>query len=86
MAILEHYLKLSFNITIIIKDSYKVKDFDDLLKDVVRASITWSKIPFTQKVHLSHTKDFYSGVTDLETMIESWSEQILTSLDLLMNE
>lgn len=32
------------------------------------------------------TKDFYSGVTDLETMIESWSEQILNSLDSLMNE
>lgn len=72
--------------TLIVKDTYKVEDFNELLKDVVRTSITWSKIPFTQKVNINHPKDFYSGVADLEIMIESWSERILNSLNSLINE
>ena len=46
------------------------------LQDIVKNSLRWPKINFGKKVNLSHPKDFYTGTSDSETMIENWSQRI----------
>lgn len=71
--------------TLIVRDNYEVVDFNSLLKEVVRTSLTWSKMPFTQKVNLPHPKDFYTGTFDSEAMINTWSQRIENSLNQLIS-
>lgn len=69
--------------TLIVKDNHEITDFDYLLKEIVRTSLTWSKMPFTQKVNLHHPKDFYSGFADIQDMINGWAIRIQQALEQL---
>lgn len=71
--------------TLIVRDSHEIVKFDDLLEEIVRTSLTWSKMSFSGKINLPHPKDFYTGKLDSKTMIEGWSERILNSVNILSN-
>ena len=70
--------------TLIVRDNHENRDFDDLLEEIVRTSLKWSKIPFTQKVNLHHPKDFYDGVSNTQDMIDGWANRIEQALEQLL--
>lgn len=71
--------------TLIIKDMHNMVNINDLLKIVVKNSLTWSKLNFSEKINLIHPKDFYNGTYDLQVMAEGWSQRILQAIIKLNN-
>lgn len=55
------------------------------LQGIVKNSLRWSEINFGRKVNLSHPKDFYTGTSDSEAMIDTWSKRIKNALNQLIN-
>ena len=67
--------------TLIVKGNYEISESDELLEEIVRTSLSWSKLPFSKKINLNHPKEFYIGSSNTQNMIEGWSNRILQSLE-----